>query len=309
MSRGNEKRRIVLDDADRVTRLAWLEKTVRKHGWLLHAFALMPNHEHLFVTTPEPDLSAGMLFLNGSYATYFNRRHERVGHLFQGRFKALIVDTDCYGLRLSRYIHLNPFVAGMVSMPEEYLWSSYPGYYWSKRAVPWVSYSLVIDRFGGDETKARRAYRKFVEGGMAMEPLDPFSEAVESAILGSDDFVARIRAKLSSRPPDEAVPQLARLRNRPVLQDIAAAVAVEFDTDPSQWQTGRRVDGEARAAAAYLAKVCFGYSPTVIAAGLGYSGPSSISHAVRRIRRKASAACNAKIERLAAKWGQSLNSE
>ena len=119
MSRGNERRAIVRDDADRQRRLDWLCRTVETYGWRLHAFVLMTNHDHLFVQTPEANLSVGMQFLNGSYTSYFNRRHRRAGHLFQGRFKGHLIDEEGYYLEVSRYIHLNPVRAKAVQRPEE----------------------------------------------------------------------------------------------------------------------------------------------------------------------------------------------
>ena len=128
MSRGNERRAIVRDDVDRQRRLDWLQRTVETYGWRLHAFALMTNHDHLFLETPEPNLSAGMHLLNGSYTGYFNLRHRRVGHLFQGRFKAHLVEEEGYFTEISRYIHLNPVRAKLVERPEQWKWSSYGGY-------------------------------------------------------------------------------------------------------------------------------------------------------------------------------------
>ena len=109
MSRGNERRAIVRDDADRQRRLDWLQRTVETYGWRLHAFVLMTNHEHLFLETPEPNLSAGMHLLNGSYTGYFNVRHRRAGHLFQGRFKAHL---DRRGRILHRDQPLHPLEPG-----------------------------------------------------------------------------------------------------------------------------------------------------------------------------------------------------
>ncbi len=103
MSRGNERRPIVRDDADRQRRLDWLQRTVEIYGWRLHAFVLLTNHEHLFLETPEPNLSAGMHLLNGSYTGYFNVRHRRAGHLFQGRFKAHLIEEEGYFTEISRY--------------------------------------------------------------------------------------------------------------------------------------------------------------------------------------------------------------
>lgn len=127
MSRGNARKAIVRDDVDREKRLDWLRRTVETYGWRLHAFVLMDNHDHLFVETPEANLSAGMQFLNGGYSSYFNRRRRRSGHLFQGRFKAQLIEEEGYFLEVSRYIHLNPVRAKRIP-PEKYPWSSYPGY-------------------------------------------------------------------------------------------------------------------------------------------------------------------------------------
>ncbi len=102
MSRGNERRPIVRDEADRQRRLDWLQRTVEIYGWRLHAFVLLTNHEHLFLETPEPNLSAGMHLLNGSYTGYFNVRHRRVGHLFQGRFKVHLIEEEGYFTEISR---------------------------------------------------------------------------------------------------------------------------------------------------------------------------------------------------------------
>ena len=123
MSRGNERGDIVRDASDRQKRLDWLRRTVETYGWGLHAFVLMTNHVHLFVETPEPNLSAGMQYLNGSYTSYFNRRHSRAGHLFQGRFKGNLIEKDGYFLQVSWYLHLNPVRPNVVARPEDYRWS------------------------------------------------------------------------------------------------------------------------------------------------------------------------------------------
>lgn len=243
----------------------------------------MSNHDHLFITTPEANLSAGMQFLNGTYASYFNRRHDRVGHLFQGRFVGLIVDTASYGRNLGRYIHLNSCVAGLVEKPEDYRWSSYPGYHRKSQSLSWVSYDLILGEFGADDKQARRAYREFVRAGMDEESFDPFATAVESLILGSDAFVERIQSMLVGRPRDESLPQLAGLRQRPSLDAILMAVATEFGCSVRPWVNGRRGDSTARAVAALLARE-FGHTATVTAKALGYAGSSSVTHAVRRIR-------------------------
>ncbi len=164
ISRGNEQRAIVTNDTDRHRRLDWLRRTVETYGWRLHAFVLMDNHEHLFVETPEPNLSAGMQYLNGSYTGYFNRRVGRVGHLFQGRFKAHLVDEQGYFQVVSRYIHLNPVRASLVQRPGDYPWSSYAGYVHASKALNWVTYERVLRDFGpGSDAARRRRYVQYVE--------------------------------------------------------------------------------------------------------------------------------------------------
>lgn len=283
ISRGNERKPIVRDDADREKRLDWLRRTVETYGWRLHAFVLMTNHEHLFVQTPEPNLSAGMQYLGGSYTSYFNRRHRRSGHLFQGRFRGHLIEEEGYFLEVSRYIHLNPVRAKMVQRPEEYPWSSCGGYLRSRQAVPWVTYAQVLGEFAGDPRKARRAYRQFLEAGVAEPPPSPFCTAVRGLLLGSERFVARVRGWLAERADDPGVPELRRLRARPPLERIGEVVAEHFGHKPEDWQAGRRVDDASRALAAYLARRRFGYSAREVAVALGYRGHGGVSSAVARI--------------------------
>ncbi|MCU0913930.1 MAG: transposase [Planctomycetes bacterium] len=284
MSRGNEQRPIVRDDVDRRRRLDWLRRTVETYGWRLHAFVLMDNHEHLFVETPEPNLSAGMQYLNGSYTSYFNRRMGRVGHLFQGRFKAHLVDEQGYFQAVSRYIHLNPVRASLVRCPGEYPWSSYPGYVRAAQAVPWATYERVLQDFGpGDEAARRRRYGQYVEA-VAEEPhVSPFATAVEGLIVGSEDFVRRIKDLLGNRTRDKGMPILERLRPRPSLEAVAAVAKRCFEAGAERWSVGRRSKSGGRAAAAYLCRCRYGYRCTEIAAALGFASVSSVSRSVRDV--------------------------
>jgi putative transposase len=283
MSRGNEKQPIVRDDIDRHKRIDWLRRTVEVYGWRLHAFALMTNHEHLFVETPAGNLSAGMQYLGGSYTGYFNWRHKRNGHLFQGRFKAHLVQTEGYFREVSRYIHLNPVRAGIVSAPQDYPWSSYPGYTQARRAVAWVSYDRVLAEFGANVADARRAYSRFVRAGANNPPPSPFAKAVGGMLVGSAAFVAKMRLTLRDRPDDEGLPQLRSLQQRPELQRIVEEVADHFGNDPADWRAGKRVDDASRALAAFLARRCFGYPAGQIAEALGYRSHSGVSNAIVRI--------------------------
>lgn len=283
MSRGNERTPIVRDDADREKRLDWLRRTVETYGWRLHAMVLMTTHDHLFVETPEPNLSAGRQYLNGSYTSYFNRRHRRSGHLFQGRFKRHLVEEEGYFLEVSRYIHLNPVRAKMVARPEEYRWSSYRGYLRAREALPWITYARVLGEFGRDATAARRAYGHFVRAGVGEPPPSPWAGAVGGLLVGSDRFVAKMRRLLGDRPDDAGLPQLVPLKPRPSLEAIAAAAAAYFGHDRSLWQPGRRVDDASRAVAAYLARRRFAYRASEVAEVLGYRGHGGVHTAVARV--------------------------
>jgi len=283
ISRGNERRPVVRDDQDRAKRLDWLQRTVEIYGWRLHAFVLMTNHEHLFLETPEPNLSAGMQFLNGSYTGYFNRRHRRAGHLFQGRFQGHLIEQDGHFLEISRYIHLNPVRAKKVARPEDYRWSSCRGYRQARWAQPWVTYARVLGEFGGEHQRPRRAYAEYLRAGVADAPASPFAKAVGGLVVGSQAFVDRIGQLLADRATGKGLPELKRLRAKPSLDRIVDAVARHFGCQAGCWSPGRRSDDAARAMAAYVARCGFGYSATVVAERLGYRGPSSVSHAVRRI--------------------------
>jgi len=283
MSRGNERRAIMRDDVDRQKRIQWLRRTVETCGWRLHAFVLMSNHDHLLVETPQANLAAGMHLLNGSYTSYFNRRHRRAGHLLQGRYKGHLIEQEGYYLELSRYIHLNPVRAKLVERPEQWRWGSCPGYVWGSRALEWITYDGVLGEFGRSKSSARAAYRRFLQAGVQQPPESPFAHAVGGLILGSDAFVTRIRQMLDEKPDDADVPQLQRLRERPSLDRILAVVAEHFVGDTESWAPGRRSDDAGRAVAAYLARRCFGYSASATAAALGYRDHSGVGRAIRRM--------------------------
>lgn len=282
MSRGNEQRPIAVDDVDRRKRLSWLQRTVETYGWRLHAFVLMGNHEHLFVETPEPNLSAGMQYLNGSYTGYFNRRIGRVGHLFQGRFKAHVIDEQGYFQAISRYIHLNPVRASLVRRPDGYRWSSYPGYVQAAKALDWVTYERVLQDFGpGSEAVRRRRYTQYVEAVTGEPIASPFAAAVESLIVGSEGFAKRIKEMLSDHSPDKATPTLERLRPRPSLEVIVATAFARLGSGLEQWTPGHRSNSGGRAVVAYLCRCRYGYACTEIAAALGFASTSSVSRSIR----------------------------
>ncbi len=283
ISRGNERRLIIRDDMDRERRLDWLRRTVEMFEWRLHAFVLLDTHDHLFVETPEANLSAGMHYYNSSYTGYFNRRHRRAGHLFQGRFKGHLVEEQGYFLEVSRYIHLNPVRARLVARPEAWRWGSCAGYVHKARELPWVTYSRVLGEFAKMASLARRRYGRFLRAGVEDPPSSPFEDAAGGLLLGSTEFVDRVRRMLGERREDQDVPQLRQLQPRPALETIKVKVAVEFAVDPGNWSPGRRSDDAGRAVAAYLARRRFGYSAAAVASTLGYRDHGGVGQAVRRV--------------------------
>jgi REP element-mobilizing transposase RayT len=219
-SRGNEKKDIFRSKKDREKFLSYLSSAWERHGAVFHAYCLMSNHFHLMVETPLGNLSRIMKHVNGSYTTYFNVRHNRVGHLFQGRYKALLVQADAYAAELSRYIHLNPVRAKMVPSPEEYQWSSCRQYL-EGTEPSWLSTRLVLGYFGTEDEDRRRNYRDYLFEAIGKESRDPLADSVASTILGTDDFVRDIREKyLEGKKSDRDLPALKDLSRGPGIAEI-----------------------------------------------------------------------------------------
>ncbi len=164
-ARGNERREIFRSDDDRTEFLRILGRTVALYRWRLHAYVLMGNHYHLLLETPEPTLSRGMRQLNGLYTQGFNRRHRRVGHLFQGRFKAILVERDAHLLELARYVVLNPVRAGLARSASSWPWSSYRATAGVEKAPAWLETAATLDAFGPGPARATARYREFVSEG------------------------------------------------------------------------------------------------------------------------------------------------
>lgn len=166
-ARGNRRQVIFEDDCDRLRCLAILADVVRRQGWRCYVYCLMPNHYHLVVETPNPDLSEGMHRLNGVYAQWFNRRHGVDGHLFQGRFHSVAVESNVHLLELARYVVLNPVRADLCRHPREWAWSSYRAMV-AANGPPFLSRGWLLAQFGSDPTRARAAYEAFVRDGVQL---------------------------------------------------------------------------------------------------------------------------------------------
>ena len=165
-SRGTGPSAIFLDDADRQTFLATFSTVLRRSGWVCDAFCLMDTHYHLLIETPAPNIAAAMHRLNGLYARSFNRRHGRVGHLFQARYHAVLVQTDNHLLELFRYLALNPVRGGLCSSPEDWPWSSYASMLNPTRQALLPVSERPLQLFGGAAEGLARL-RAFVEGNLS----------------------------------------------------------------------------------------------------------------------------------------------
>ena len=160
-ARGTGPCAIFVDDSDRDSFFVTLASVVSRMAWQLYGYCLMKTHYHLLFETPEANLADGMRRLNSSYATSFNRRHERTGHLFQGRYHAVVIMTESHLLEVLRYIALNPVRAGKCEHPEEWRWGSYSATL-DGRSPPFLSLE-VLRTFGGDHSEAVAGFRRFVE--------------------------------------------------------------------------------------------------------------------------------------------------
>ena len=220
-ARGDRQKTIFDDDGDRLVFLDLLAKEVLQQGWKLYAFCLMGNHYHLLLETPEPNLVQGMRRLNGVYTQAFNRRHDRVGHVLQGRYKSILVDKQSYLLELCRYVVLNPVRAGMVTSVEGWHWSSYLPTAGKMPCPPWLAAAAVLGWLG-EGAIARKAYERFVAQGLKQP--SPWDSLKGQIYLGSEPFHARIQKRLAGRSP-KGVSQRQLHPIRPSVQAILQSVA------------------------------------------------------------------------------------
>ena len=299
-SRGWERRHVVRDDRDRQRWFELLERVATRCQWRVFAWALLGNHFHLYLRTVQPNLSAGMHDLNSGYASFFNRRHRRCGALFQGRFKAVLVEDESHALELTRYVHLNAVRAKMVERPEEYGWSSYQDYLGLRKAPAWLDWETVIGELGKDRRRGRAAYRRFVEAGMCEASQSPLEAAVGGMFLGSAEWVTQWQRRLADEPTREGVPAQRQLAWRPSLDEIAAMVSEAFDIEQSELLAIRRRGNEARSAAIYLARLVTDEAVGAIGEYFGGVSTAAISKTVARAetRRGEDRAWNRRLAKL-----------
>ena len=271
-SRGNERKDIFRNTTDRLKFLCYLESASERYGAIIHSYCLMSNHYHLLIETPLGNLSRIMGHINGAYTTYFNSKRKRSGHLFQGRYKSILVEADTYATELSGYIHLNPVRAGIVSRPEDYLWSSYPAYIGDSIPPAWLKTDFVLKLFAPNLLSAQTQYRKFVAERCGQDDKNPLEATIGAAFLGSETFIRHVtHEKLSEKQRGSSSILSLTPGDKPSIDHIIAVVDVAFGPDSSA----------ARKASIYLCHKLSGKTLREIGAyfGLGVSG---VSQACRR---------------------------
>ena len=217
--RGNARQRIYRNEDDRDLFLSLLSHVVDRYGWLCHAYCLMDNHYHLIIQTPKANLSLGMRHLNGLYTQAYNRRHRRVGHLFQGRFKAILVEKEPQLLELCRYVVLNPVRAKRVSHPGEWKWSSYRATAGEASTPEFLTVDSLLGQYCSRDREARKKYRTFVAEGI--EAPSPWEKLQGQIYLGGKDFIKK-------HQPDRKIREIPRRQSqgyRPALKELFGSKA------------------------------------------------------------------------------------
>ncbi len=279
--RGNERKKIFTEDADRRRFVALLGRCVDRFDWILTAYVLMPNHFHLVIQLTKETLSRGMHWLNSNYARFFNVRYERVGHLFQGRFKGFLIDKQTYYLEVLRYVVLNPVRAGLVKRPEEYAWSSHRAMIGEVVAPNWLAVDDVLAQFGPARDIACARYRRFIDDGVGIER-KPWDDLVGQIYLGSEAWVEQIRRKVDLMPRADEHPRAQRVIGAPAMSVVISAVAKVWAADEERVRHDR--GGVPRMVAAWIGSHEM-LTNREIAAGLRIRSSSHISALIGRCDR------------------------
>ena len=305
-ARGNEQRLIYLDERDRAHFLELIPRWLERFDCRLHAYVLMGNHYHLLLQTRQPNLSRAMQWLNVSYTVWFNRRHQRVGHLLQGRFKAVVVEPETWALGLSRYVHLNPvrlerlgsgkeerraqrqgagaqasreLIAARLSQLRQFRWSSYPAYAGYARPPEWLDVRSVLAFGGGRAAERTRRYRVYVEEAVREGVAErPWEELVGRLALGSREFVQELVGQ--SKPHATERQWAQQVCERPGFDQVVAVVEKVKDAG---WKQFRDRHGDwGRDLVLYLGRQKTLLSLSELAAASGCANAVTVSMALRR---------------------------
>ena len=217
-SRGNARKDIFDDDGDRQAFFEILGKVVNRFNWLCHAYCLMDNHYHLVIETPEANLSKGMRQLNGIYTQFYNRRHQSVGHVFQGRYKAILIQKETHLLEVCRYVVLNPVRAKATERVERWKWSSYGATAGLGKRPSWLTVDWVLSQFGKRKYPAARHYRRFVREGISKPSIWAGTQA--QVLLGNEEFVEKLKGYVKGYEEIAEIPRNQRYATRPKLKTL-----------------------------------------------------------------------------------------
>jgi putative transposase len=274
IARGNRRQGVFLDEKDLERFLAYLSDYKNRYAFHLYAYALMKNHLHLLLEVEDVPLSRIMQTLLFRYTRYFNRRHGEVGHLFQGRYKAILCDKDAYLLELVRYIHLNPVRAEMVKEPEDYRWTGHLSYF-GRGAHDLIDEEFVLGQFSDKRSLGRRRYRQFVWEGILGGHEEKYYRVKDQRYLGEDSFVERIeKERKEPRGWVYEVPLGA------ICEETSIAMGITRDKLYSM--TRDREGARGRGIVGYLARRISYYGVNEIAGHFGRS-PQTISEGIKKV--------------------------
>lgn len=207
-SRGDRREPIYEDDNDRLQWLDVLSRACERYNWRVYAYCLMDNHYHVLLETADGNLSKGMRHLNGVYTQYFNRQHNRVGHVFQGRYKAILVEKESYLLELSRYVVLNPIRARMIKDMNQWKWSSYQATSGIAQVPDWLETDWLLSQFGRQRKRARERYIDFVREGIGLPSV--WENLQKQIFLGGESFVDQHQEKINRKAELDDIPALQK---------------------------------------------------------------------------------------------------
>lgn len=287
MNRGRRGEDIFANSEDFETFLKLLREGAELWNVKIGAYCLMSNHYHLLVQTPQGNLSRFMRHLNGIYTQRYNRSHRCDGQLFRGRYKAILVEEDSYLLELVRYIHRNPLRAGMVEDLDQYAWSSHPGYLSSGKQWDWLHKEFFLAILATDPRKRFLAYQQFIQQEDSEEICQFFDKKKLPSILGSDEFVDRVKNRFFAEKIHSQVPEAGQLA--PTMCRIIEAVCQYYGSDINDiLQSKRGVSNEPRSVAIYLARVLRRDSLLAISSEFGMQSYSPASSAIERVIKRLS---------------------
>jgi REP element-mobilizing transposase RayT len=247
LSRGNDRKEIFRDEKDHLRFLDILDKMAERFQLEVHAYVLMKNHFHLLLHTKESNLSRAIQWLGVSYSVWFNRRHQRSGHLFQGRFKSFLIEDDRYFTAMCLYIHGNPLRAGIVKRLSEYRWSSYWAYADKKRGVSWLTTELVLGMYGGSRKRFVRDQQMFFK-----ERASLLEDLMHGLYLGSEAFSEECIERLKGKGHPEKPQARSLLRSRDIRVLVTKILKRLGEKDPELVMKVRKYRCQNRDVAIYV---------------------------------------------------------